>query len=255
MQVQTETRPPMSQQPFTAFIHLISLDQDIRTIQNKITALNADTDQFLHQKNEFMDRIAKFKQHVHELKKVVHAHELTINELDAEEKKKKKLLDQVQDNREYTLLKKEIERLKQSQHETEAELMGAYNKLEIAQKELSEQETSYDAKIAELHEKIATQQENRNQLQTELESKTKERPEKEAYVPQEWLEKYTHMRSRVNDPVVPVMRGGCSACFYTVPDHEMMRLRRKALVQCKGCFRLLFLEEAMQEEQKEKTNP
>ncbi len=68
---------------------------------------------------------------------------------------------------------------------------------------------------------------------------------KETGVPNEWLEKYSHMRLRVIDPVVPVMFGGWSACSYAVTEQELVRLKRKALIQCKGCFRLLYMQEVM----------
>ncbi len=247
MQVQTEKRSPMNEHPFTAFIDLISLDQEIRTAHETIATLKKERDEFLEQKQELIDRLDQFKQHVNELKKKVHEHELAMKELDSKEKKKKSLMEQPQNIKLYQPLKKEIDQLKQAQHEAESVLMGIWNKLEVSQKELEEQQTSYNSKIEELHTQISEKQDQIESLKKGVEEKSIERPAKEVGVPAEWLDKYTHMRMRVPDPVVPVMRESCSACFYTITNQEMIKLKRRALVQCKNCFRLLFLQEAMDE--------
>ena len=253
MQVQTEKRPPMNQHPFTAFIDLISLDQEIRSTYQKIIELKKETESHLTEKQKLVDRFEQFKQHVHDLKKGVHEREFAMKELDTLEKKKKEQLDQLQSAKGYPPLKKEIDRLKQEQHDAESSLMVIWNKLEVAQKELEEQQTSYNSKIEEHHEAISKQQSEVAKLQTDLEQKKKERPSKEGGIPQEWLDKYTHMRMRVDDPVVPILNGSCSACYYTIPDQKLIRLKRRAIVQCKGCFRLLYMQEAMEETESEPT--
>ena len=249
MLMQTEKRTPMSNHPFQAFIELISLDQDIRLIHQEITQLQKDTDTYLAEKQDITDRLDQFKQHVHDLRKMVDAQELEMKDLDQQEKAQKKRLDVVTKAKEHQALKKEVERFKRAQHEAEAKLMSIWNKLEIAQKELGEQQISCEKKIEELHTHIHQKQEKISSSQQLLEEKKKERPAKETGIPQDWLDKYTHMRMQVVNPVVPVTRGGCSACFYTIPDQELLRLKRRTLALCKGCFRLLYIEEAMQDEQ------
>ena len=243
----------MNQHPFTAFIDLISLDQEIRSAHEKIIEFKKETESHLTEKKKLIDRLEQFKQHVHDLKKGVHERELAMKDLDALEKKKKEQLDQLQSAKEYQPLKKEIDRLKQKQHDAESSLMAIWNKLEVAQKELEEQQTSYNSKIEELHKAISKQQDEITKLQADLEQKKNERPSKEGGIPQEWLDKYTHMRMRVEDPVVSILNGSCSACYYTIPDQERIRLKRRAIVQCKGCFRLLYMQEAMNETESEPT--
>ena len=60
-------------------------------------------------------------------------------------------------------------------------------------------------------------------------------------------EKYAVMRAKVTDPVVPVIDGSCSACFYKISPQDMQLLARRKLVQCKDCFRLLYLVEAQKQ--------
>ncbi len=247
MQVQTEKRALMSENPFVAFIDLITLDQKIRTTHQEISQHKKNMQQFTEQKNELTDRFNQFQQHVKELRKMVDVQELEMKDLDQKERAKKEQLDSSQNGKEYISLKKEIEYLKHEQHDSEAKLLGVWNKLEVGQKELKEQQTQFDEKIKEVHTAISTEQNKIETAQKQLEIIQKDRPGKEPGVPPEWLEKYTHMRMRVDNPVVPVIRGGCSACFYTIPDQEILRLKRRALAQCKACFRLLFMQEAMDE--------
>ena len=246
MQVQVEKGSLMSKNPFNAFIDLISLDQEIKLIQEKIKDLkNELATTHLHE-IEMNDRLATFKNHVQELRKTVQGYERKIKEYDEQEREKKGRLDETKNLQEYQAAKKEIDRIKQAHNETENQLLTIWNKLEIAQKEFDEQTALGEAKIKELHQKQKEKETEITSLEKKHKQKINERPEKESAIPGEWLEKYTHMRSQVDDPVVPILRGSCSACFYTIPSQELLRLKRKALVQCKGCFRLLYMEEAME---------
>jgi len=247
MQVQSEKRSPMDKHPFSAFIDLISLDQQIRTTHQRIASLKTETELHLSEKQKIVDRLEQFKQHVHDLKKAVHEQELAIKELDTVEKHKKDQLENLKSAKEYQPLKKEIDRLKQEQHDAESSLMTTWNKLEGAQKELNEQTAQYSSKIEELHTAIAQQHDETEKLQAELTQKKSERPAKEPGIPQEWLDKYSHMKMQVEDPVVPLLDDSCSACYYNLPNQEIIRLKRRAIVQCKGCFRLLYMQEAMED--------
>lgn len=248
MQIQTEKKTLMNENPFSAFINLISLDQEIRVLYEQIAARKQESDLLLTQKQELTHRLHQFKQHLFDLRKMVEEQEFTLKELDNQERAKKEQLDSLKDNRHYQSLKKEIDRLKQEQHEKEHYLITTWNKFDIAQKEFDEHQTNYATKIEELHRQLALVQEQIAESTKQLELKKQERPFKETGVPVEWLEKYAHMRLRVVDPVVPVMWGGCNACSYAVTEQELVRLKRRALIQCKGCFRLIYMQEVMQRE-------
>ena len=72
-----------------------------------------------------------------------------------------------------------------------------------------------------------------------------QRKQKEGLVPHEWLEKYEMMRSRVADPVVQVTQNSCGACYQMLTNQDLVRARHGALMQCKKCFRLLYIPESM----------
>src|SRR5260221_635295 len=78
------------------------------------------------------------------------------------------------------------------------------------------------------------------ELQQKLNALQQDRPAKEQLVPQEWLDKYASMRSKVENPVVPVAGDSCSACYYMISAPDLQALRRQKLVQCKDCYRFLY---------------
>ncbi len=238
----------VSTNPFTAFIELIQLDQALRSCQNDITKTQVAIQEETVQQQELTHRFEQYKQQAKELRKAIDACELEIKDLDAQEKDKKNLLEHASNVKEFQPLKKEIDHLKQRQNDIEAHLMAAWNKFETAEKELKEQQTVFEEKSKALQESIVAKQDSITQLQNKLTQIEKDRPTKEAAVPNEWLEKYTHMRMQVADPVIEVLRGACGACFYTITDQELLRLKKRALIQCKGCFRLMYMPEVMKEE-------
>ena len=61
-------------------------------------------------------------------------------------------------------------------------------------------------------------------------------------IPEEWLEKYSIMRTRVPNPIVSVKNGSCSACFHALTQQDMLNLQRRKLLQCRDCYRFLYIE-------------
>lgn len=246
IQIDAKNTAVVNDHPFGALLALIVVDQEIRILHEQISKYKAESATLLSQQQDLSDRFKQFSHHVHELRKKVSEQELEIKTLDSAERAKKELLTTITNPKQIMPLKKEIDRLKQAQLDAETTLLLAWNKLETAQKDLNEQQKNYSAKNEEITNQLISNHDAVTQLTSTLEQKKLERPAHEIGIPQEWLEKYTLMRLQVADPVVAIMRNGCSACFYTITDQELMRLRRKAIVQCKGCFRLLYMQEAME---------
>lgn len=100
--------------------------------------------------------------------------------------------------------------------------------------------------MGSVHSSIAQKDEHIARLLNELAERHTMRKPLEKGVPEEWLERYAMMRSRVSDPVVPVKDGLCSACFHQILAQDMILLRRNKLLQCKECYRFLYLESGQQ---------
>ena len=237
----------MSQSPFEQFISLVEVDQKINALHKSIKALEQENS--AHQKNDEANfaSLEKIRQKLHDMRKEVDTKELEMKTLDIQESEKKKGLETVANHKEYSSIKAEIDQLKKAQHILEDSLMQVWNQLETAKKEFETANQQYEQQKSKIQELIHNHNLKISELNTETSMLTQERAEKEKTVPAEWLEKYAVMRARVTDPVVPVHNGSCSACFYKISAQDMQALAHRRLVQCKDCFRLLYLPEAQKQ--------
>ncbi len=233
----------MNTYPFQIFIDLITFDQGIQVIEKDIQALKQKIAELNHQEQLLTESLEKAKQRVQASRKEVDTQELIMKESDQLVAEKQKQLDAITNHKEYKGLQTEIQHLQGQQHEHEELLMNVWNQLEAVQKEYDKQQEASNQKVEALHITIQETTKKITALQEELDKRNNERLAKEQNVPQEWLEKYSLMRARVANPVVPVDRGVCSACFYIVSEQDLIQLKRRQLLQCKECYRLLYIEE------------
>lgn len=229
--------------PFQALIELVTFDQkivssntEIKKLEKEITILNNEIQS--HQIN-----LETAKNSWTAAKKEVDEKELKMKELDNLESDKKKKLEETQDTKEYSSLKKEIEKIKQIQYELEPKLLENWKRHELTKKDYDEKKAIFETKINDIQKLIDEKKEQINSLTEKLKNLNVERKEKEKNVPQEWIEKYNVMHLRVNNPVVPVVADSCSACFYPLTSQDKIDLKNKKLLQCKRCYRFLYLKE------------
>lgn len=236
----------MNETPFEQFIALVEVDQKINALNKSIHVLEQENSAQRQIDGSHQAALDKVKQKLHDERKEVDAKELEMKTLDIQEADKKKRLDTVANHKEYSSIKGEIDQLKKEQHILEDSLMQAWNRLETAKKEVDSAAASYEQNHKKSLEVIALNDQKISEINIQITALIADRHEKEKNVPAEWLEKYAVMRARVSDPVVPVVDGNCSACFYKISAQDLQFLNRRKLVQCKDCFRLLYLAEAQQ---------
>lgn len=228
--------------PFLKFIDLIKFDQQIIASHKKIADLKKEIEFVQNQKQSLKDSLETTKNNLVSAEKEVHLQELRMTELNEREKAKKLLLDETSDGKTYQALKREIENIKRSQNVYENELVHSWNKLEQIKKEHENINSTINAKIAEIETQINNKNIELEKLTKEIKEHEQNRKEKTVDVPQEWLDKYNVMYLQVSNPVVPVVGQSCSACFHDVTRQDFIDLKKRKLLQCKGCFRLLYSE-------------
>jgi len=236
----------MNGTPFEQFIALVEVDQQINALNAAIASLekqNAETKRLEESQQSLLEKV---KNKLHDFRKEVELKELEMKTLDQQESEKKKRLETVANHKEYQSIKTEIDQLKKEQHELEDGLMSAWNQLETVKKEYESALKAYEEQQTKVHNQLEENNKKIADLKRQVDGFIKDRVEKEFVVPAEWLEKYAIMRAKVSDPVVPVVEGNCTACFYKVSAQDMQFLKRRKLVQCKDCYRLLYLPEAHQ---------
>jgi len=232
----------MNEFPVQSFIDLVNFDQGTYAIEDERTKIKKDIAILNQKEKQFLSDLEFVKQRMHDTKKQVDLAELEMKELEQKEIGQKEKLEHAADQKEYQLLSKEIKTIKKRQHDYEEILLVAWNTYEAAKKDFETRQAQVQEKIEELKTQAQGQQTKLEKLQQELQERLKQREEKKKKVPVPWMEKYVLMRSRVANPVVPVVGGSCSACFYQLPPQDFLALRRRRLLQCKGCYRFLYIE-------------
>ncbi len=230
--------------------NLVVLDAKSEKIQDDIKLLEEQIKEEKLILPQLQEKIAGLKQAKHDAKKNVDMQELHAEELKNRDTAKRDALENVKNQKEFASVEKEIASLAQQIAEQDDLVVKAWHNLETAEKSAKTEIEQLDEKIEQL-EKTASQEEEKitvfKQELIDLEEQKKERAKD---VPSDWLERYTHMRERVPDPIVPVLRESCSSCYYAVPPQDLARLKREAVLPCRSCYRFLYFD-TMEEKESE----
>lgn len=234
--------------PFHSFIQLVALDEKVRVLKQQITVLKNVVSQHVLEKKRYDEELEKAHKLVLSAKKEVDMLELVMKELDALESTKKGQLEQVTGFKDYQSLQQELSHVQAKQQAQEQAVLKAWSVYESAQEAYNLVQKKHQEKSQEINQMISQKNTSMDELEKMIISLEQERPSFEHKVSPEWLELYAHMSGQVADPVVPVVEGSCGSCFHVLTKQEILQAERGNLVQCKGCFRLLYLERSMQPE-------
>src|SRR5436190_11324900 len=182
-----------------------------------------------------------------QLKKNVDLQELEMKVLDEKEREKKKLFDTLSDYKEYQAVKNEIEAIQRLQVNQEKVVLDAWNQLENVQALLEKRKKESINIVQQLDEELSKVIQEKEMFTGELSDIKNQREAKIIGIPEEWLEKYNVMGQRIHNPVVAIEHQSCSGCYQQLIAQDLIRARHGALLQCKKCFRLLYLSETMEQ--------
>ncbi len=243
----------MSESPFQAFLNLVSFDQNLVGLNAQQRVLQTDLKELELAIQHVRDAEKHVHQQLHDARKVVDQQELAMRASDEKMHAKKKQLEQA-DMKTYRGLKAEVDTLEKNHAQQEEAVLQAWNAVETGEKQIKQALLDSQAKLAEITQQQAEKITQLAELERQTNDVERQRKEKLVGVPEEWLETYEHMRGQVSDPVVPVVHDSCSACFASIPNQELIRLKRRALVQCNRCFRFLYDEQAHKVNQAEESS-
>jgi predicted nucleic acid-binding Zn-ribbon protein len=231
----------VSEVSFEQFIVLVEFDQATNKLEKEKTELQQQTVLYTTTLAELSSRLEASEAQLRRAKLTVKEKEAHMKELDVRQKEKQQQLDRVTNQREYTYTSSEIEKLKKAQHDYEPELIEAWNALEGATRDTKVVQQEITQKIEELRAQLKQKNEAIETLSKQIADRMQKRNNLLHGVPPDLLEKYDAMHARVANPIVPVAHDSCSACFNTVSQSMLSRLRMRVLEQCKGCFRFMYL--------------
>jgi len=226
--------------PFEQFISLVNFDQQTRVTQASIAKEQEQLRVVQQEQEALRAQLKDLVDQVHHAQKEVDAYELEAKSLDERERELKHKLDTLTNIKEYEPLKAELETVQADQMALEHTLIAAWNRLETTQRTLQLKKPEIETSSAHMQQAVAKKEEDIASLQAELDQKMHERTAQFGTIPEEWLEKYEHMRKLVPDPVLPIQQGACSGCFFAISDQDALRLKKRVLLQCKDCYRFLY---------------
>ena len=231
----------MNRDPFQSFIDLIQFDQTIYSLKQQIEQAYDTLDKITQEKRLLDEQKAKIQQELYQTKKIVDSYELEMKTLEDQERLKKQQLDTLKNPKDYFVLMADLEAIKKKQNELEDHIIQSWHALDQKKRAVDQTDKETSEKLKHLNGSEQQQTELLVQQTEQLKRIEDSRPEKLIGIPDEWLEKYSAMRERITDPVVPVQGDSCSACFQTIILSDLQRLRKRALLQCRNCFRFLYL--------------
>jgi predicted nucleic acid-binding Zn-ribbon protein len=230
----------MSHQSLKKFIDLITFDQQLISLQKKSQDIQKSILQHQAQIQQEEDKKLKSELKEQELQKQLGQQEAFLQELQDKEQHLLKNIEKVSGSREYDAGIKELEHLRVLQSSEEQKLLQMHNKVNNLKKEVASTLEQSKEQILKLEHAIELDKQNLQLLHTELSSIDALRSEKVQGISSDWLEMYEMMRGRVSDPVVPLQQDSCSSCFHGLTPRDLQILRNKGVIQCKGCYRILY---------------
>lgn len=238
----------MNQDPFQLFLKLINFDQQFIALRKELEQLKMAREKSNNKQIELEKTVESSHNELKAFRMQVDQKEREMQDLDTRIQDKSKKLEHVSSSKEYNSLLQEINQIKSKALPLEEQVLLAWNQLETAKRNHEQQVKNAQTEKESLEAEIKTLDEKITRLLEQLTQLEQQRSTYLVGFPDEWLEKYNAMREKVPDPVVPVYQDSCSACFTSISGRDLAALRKKVLLQCRGCYRFLYVPEVFKED-------
>ncbi len=228
------------------FIQYVELDQRIDKLGLELATLIKRRQEDEQKRRMIEDQTADAFQVLHDVRKEVDMHELELKSIGDALMVKRKKLNEAHSPKEFFSLEHEIADLVKKQEEGEVLGLEALRKLEDAER----QADSIKAREPELLKTVADDLEALTKDERHFvplkEALIEEKARIEKIVDPELFARYKNMKEKVPNPVVPIIRGSCSGCFYSLSKQNMADAMHGKLLTCGDCHRLLYIPQAPQ---------
>ena len=188
--------------------------------------------------------IAEKKALLHVITKQIHQEELVVSDLKAQDEHKKVILEKSRNPREYSALEKELEVVERDIDRRENILISLFDKQSEAQQVLEESKSKHVAAQKKITDLLASKKDEIAAYEDSIAEKEAAWEVLFSGVPEELGKVYREIRSRIPDPVVPIISGSCSCCFSSLLPTDVRALTKKSIIRCSGCYRFLFIPDA-----------
>ncbi len=222
---------------------LVSCDQNIGKTEADITTIQKNIQTSQLQIEQLKKQLENNRLRLVQDQKNIDFYELQAQSLHDTEEQKRKQLDNIKSQKEYKALEKEIELVSTQRKDLDDLMLRTYHQVDLEKNKIAKEQEQFEQKIAQLTIDIENQKNNLSTLEEQLIKAKAERKEAAEAIPTEWIARYERMRHNVADPIVPVINGCCSACFYAALHQDMAKLKKSGLLLCRNCYRFLYYDE------------
>ena len=231
----------MQESLYVAFLSLVQFDQETNALRARVLAVQKELEALKQQEVALQNMQEVAYKQWHEARREVDEYELEMRTLEEARLAKNKLFEQAASTREHQALRKEIDILLHRQNDLEQKLMLFWNLVETRRKALQECTDRVERERTALHSEAQVQEARLAELYQQVAGREEEWQTHSVGLPEDLLQKYTMMRTAIADPVVPIEKGACTVCCYALTQNDKALLRHTHLMQCRGCFRLLYM--------------
>jgi predicted nucleic acid-binding Zn-ribbon protein len=230
---------------------------ELQVVDQEIAKLDAEKDTKLAGLREHEIIFEERESSINELKGKIDAAETRRRELEAELsdelsrlKERQSKMMQVQTNREYQSLLKEIEDGKKSNKEREEEIVQIMEVAEADEKIMNEQVSTIEEEKKSLAKEAKEAKKFSNAIEKQKAGIVKKRGTMAKKIKTPDLRKYDMLRERRNGKaVVPVIHGVCQGCFMSIPPQQFNDiLKGDRMLNCPTCQRILYHQPEKSEE-------
>lgn len=202
--------------------------KEVAILQQRFDILDA-------QRKHILDKL----EHIREQEKRI-ANEIEDDSLRI--KKSKTKLMQVENQKEYHAVMREMDSMEKLNRSRAEEKLALAEELELQNEALAEMDERYNALKDELDAKASTLDEQAAKAQLSLDELNAKRAEAGSEVPAPVLSRYEFIRKRLAHPVIVSVEAGiCSGCHIAIPPQSFIELQKsQQILSCPNCQRLIY---------------
>ncbi len=174
--------------------------------------------------------------------KKIDALEIELSAIQEQDGKLQKKLKTIKKQKESLALEKEIAQLARKKYDTERELEDSCQQLFSLKQQHHSIKTKINTEQDAVKTELAACAKQENALRQKLSSSEQVWIDALNNVPIEWQSKYTRMLNSVSNPIVQINNSVCGACFYTIVEKDLQRIKLGEILPCRSCYRFLYSE-------------
>jgi predicted nucleic acid-binding Zn-ribbon protein len=230
----------MNSDPFYTFLAFVTQDTAIVSSKKKIEKLSRRRDDAASDLKKLQEILREAQLRAHTAKKNLDAQELEIKIIRDRQRVLKNKLESASSPKEYFSLETELKAIAADIDTQENKLFELFELHEELEKKMGEIDFKVVAARADTQAELSEIDQLMSSENNELNDHTDVYSELKHQVNPEMLERFLGMKEMLENPVVPVEKNACSACFNTISTQDLVSIRKHKLIACQNCFRLLY---------------